>query len=403
MTASSRGGIAKRVLCIFGTRPEAIKMAPVVLGLRNTSDLQPIVAVTGQHRSMLDQVLETFAIEPEHDLGIARERQTLGDITRRALEGLEVLIAEVQPDLVVLQGDTTTAFAAALAGFYARVPVVHVEAGLRTGDPMSPYPEEVNRRLISQLAALHLAPTPSAAAHLGSEGVKPHTVVCTGNTVIDALNWTITRPQSPVSTVLRGLDGDERRLILVTVHRRESWGGPITGVGRALAAVARANPDVLILVPIHKNPIVRESLLPVLSGIGNVRLIEPLPYHEFAHVMLRSHLVVTDSGGIQEEAPSLGKPVLVLREVTERPEAVASGSVELVGTGETHVTERIQGLLSDPVRYARMAQARSPYGDGRAAERSVAAMRWLLGAGPRPEEFRPDATMFEVDAAERVA
>jgi UDP-N-acetylglucosamine 2-epimerase (non-hydrolysing) len=382
---------AKRVLCVFGTRPEAIKMAPLVLALRHAEGLEPIVAVTAQHRTMLDQVLEGFAIEPEHDLDIGRDGQSLGDITRRALRGLESVLAETQPDVVALQGDTTTAFSAALAAFYARVPVTHVEAGLRTGDPTSPYPEEVNRRLISQLATLHLAPTPAAVANLLADGVDPGAIVCTGNTVIDALHWTIARPPPASSALLSDLEADDRRLILVTVHRRESWGAPIAGVARALAAIAQANPDLVILLPAHKNPVVRRSLVPALGGIANVRVVEPLPYDILARVLQRSHLVVTDSGGIQEEAPSLGKPVLVIREVTERPEGVAAGTAELVGTDETHVANHIQALLADPVRYAHMAQARNPYGDGRAAERSVAALRWLLLGGPRPEEFRPDA------------
>jgi UDP-N-acetylglucosamine 2-epimerase (non-hydrolysing) len=404
MTVGSAKGGAKKVLCVFGTRPEAIKMAPVVLALDASPDFEPVVAVTAQHRSMLDQVLETFAITPDHDLGIGRDNQTLGDITRRALAGIERLIAGVEPDLVVLQGDTTTAFTAALAGFYARVPVAHVEAGLRTGDPMSPYPEEVNRRLISQLAALHLAPTPSAATNLVAQGINPGTVVCTGNTVIDALNWTVAQPERAESALLRDLASDGRRLILVTVHRRESWGAPITRVARALATVARANPDVLVVVPVHKNPVVRQSVVPVLGDVANVRLVEPVPYGDFAHVMRRSHLIVTDSGGIQEEAPSLGKPVLVLRKVTERLEAVAAGSTELIGTEEAYVARRVQDLLSDPVGYARMARAQNPYGDGRAAARSVAAMRWLLAGGPRPAEFHPgDAPPPEPEPAERVA
>jgi UDP-N-acetylglucosamine 2-epimerase (non-hydrolysing) len=403
MAARSKDG-AKRVLCVFGTRPEAIKMAPVVRTLRDSEGLEPVVAVTAQHRTMLDQVLDAFAIVPEHDLDIGRDGQSLGDITRRALEGLEALMAETRPDVVLLQGDTTTAFSAALAAFYTRVPVAHVEAGLRTGDPTSPYPEEVNRRLISQLATLHLAPTPAAVANLVADGVDPGTVVCTGNTVIDALHWIIAGPRPASSALLADLEADDRRLILVTVHRRESWGAPIAGVARALAAIARAHPDLVIVLPAHKNPAVRRSLLPALGGIANVRLVEPLPYDIFARVLQRSHLVVTDSGGIQEEAPSLGKPVLVIREVTERPEGVAAGTVALVGTDETRVANHIQALLGDPVRYAGMAQARNPYGDGRAAERSVAALRWLLLGDRRPDEFRPDtAAPRQPEAAQTLA
>jgi UDP-N-acetylglucosamine 2-epimerase (non-hydrolysing) len=347
------------------------------------------VAVTAQHRSMLDQVLHTFGIAPDHDLHIGREGQTLADITGRALEGLTALMADERPDLVVLQGDTSTAFSAALAAFYERVPAVHVEAGLRTGDPMAPYPEEVNRRLISQLAALHLAPTPSAVTNLRREGIHDEAIVCTGNTVIDALAWVLAQPVGTPSDELGALLADERRMILVTVHRRESWGSPMAGVARALAAVARANPDVVVVLPAHKNPTVRAALEPALGGIDNVAMIEPLPYAEFVRLLQRSHVVVTDSGGIQEEAPSLGKPVLVLRDVTERPEAVTAGTVALIGTNERTVADRLQALLDEPEVYARMAQAQNPYGDGRAAARTVGAIRWYLGQGPRPDDFAP--------------
>lgn len=324
----------------------------------------------------------------------------------QALKGLAGVIAQVEPDLVVLQGDTTTAFSAALAGFYARVPVAHVEAGLRTGDPLSPYPEETNRRLISQLAALHLAPTPSAAANLVAEGVNPGSVLCTGNTVIDALNWTLAspgtgRPNLSYSTTWMPTSarwssspctGGSRG-----VSQSPEWPGPWPPLPGPI-------PTSSSFCPSTRTRSCAKSLLPVLAGIPNVRLVEPLPYGDFAHVLQRSHLVVTDSGGIQEEAPSLGKPVLVLRDVTERPEAVASGTVELVGTDETHISHRIQGLLSDPSDYARMAQASNPYGDGRAAGRSIAAMRWLLAGGPRPEEFRPDpAPLADSEPTERVA
>jgi UDP-N-acetylglucosamine 2-epimerase (non-hydrolysing) len=380
---------AARVLCVFGTRPEAIKMAPVVMGLAASDDLTPIVAVTAQHRSMLDQVLDTFGLTPDHDLDIGRDGQTLADITCRSLEGLTALMADQRPDLVVLQGDTTSAFTAALAGYYERVPAVHVEAGLRTGNPMAPYPEEINRRLISQLAALHLAPTPSAVAHLRREGIPGEAIVCTGNTVIDALAYVLDQPAAATSEELRSILTDPRRMILVTVHRRESWGEPMAGIARALATVARANPDVVVVLPAHKNPTVRATLEPALNGIDNVKMIEPLPYAQFVRLLQRSDVVVTDSGGIQEEAPSLGKPVLVLRDVTERPEAVIAGTVALVGTDEQTVTARLQTLLDDPDAYAEMAQARNPYGDGQAVRRTLEAIRWFLGRGPRPDDFAP--------------
>ncbi len=379
----------ERVLCVFGTRPEAIKMAPVVTGLASSGDLAPVVAVTAQHRRMLDQVLETFGIAADHDLDISRPGQTLADITSLALEGLSGLVSHLGPALVVLQGDTTSAFAAALAGYYGRVPVVHLEAGLRSGDPMAPYPEEVNRRLISQLACLHLAPTPSAVANLRAEGIPATHIVCTGNTVIDALRWTAGRSDPPSAALPLEPLTPARRIVLVTVHRREAWGERMAGIARALATVARANPDVVFVLPAHMNPVVRSTLEPVLGSIDNVRLIDPLPYREFVQLLKRSDFVVTDSGGIQEEAPSLGKPVLVLRDVTERPEAVAAGAAELIGTEETHVASRISTLLHDPKLHSRMARAQNPYGDGHAAERTVAAIRWYLGRGPKPEEFRP--------------
>ncbi|MHB1535944.1 MAG: non-hydrolyzing UDP-N-acetylglucosamine 2-epimerase [Acidimicrobiales bacterium] len=377
------------VMLVFGTRPEAIKLAPVIQVLQADARYQPVVVVTAQHREMLDQVLSLFAITPDFDLGIQRDRQSLASITTRALEGLDPVMADQRPDLVVVQGDTTTTFVGALAGFYHRIPVAHVEAGLRTGDPYAPYPEEINRRLTSQLASLHLAPTPASVANLRAEGIAPDVIVCTGNTVIDALHWAVDRRVDYGVAELARLDADPRRLLLVTVHRRESWGTQMEGVARAVARLAAANRDLLTVIPMHKNPVVREALLPVLSGLDNVIVVEPLPYGAFCRLLERSDLVITDSGGVQEEAPSLGKPVLVLRHVTERPEAVAAGTVELVGTDEERIVARGQTLLSDAGAYARMAHAVNPYGDGRAAARTLDAITWLFGDGGRPQEFRP--------------
>ncbi len=374
-------------MVVFGTRPEAIKLAPVILRMQSDARFEPIVTVTGQHREMLDQVLELFDIKADHDLAIQSEGQTLADITTRALDGLDPLVAEQHPDALVVQGDTTSTFVGALAAFYHRVPVVHVEAGLRTANRYSPYPEEINRRLTSQLATLHLAPTQSAADNLRSEGLPGAEIVCTGNTVIDALEWAVSRHADYCDPALVGIDDDPRRVVLVTVHRRESWGERLAGVGRALAQVAREDPGLLVVIPLHRNPIVRDAVVPAVTGLKNVLVIEPLPYGAFSRLMRRADLVVTDSGGIQEEAPSLGIPVLVLRNTTERPEAVLAGSVELVGTDEFRVVDRIRHLLSDGEAYARMANAVNPYGDGRAAERSLAAIAWLLGDGDRPEEF----------------
>jgi UDP-N-acetylglucosamine 2-epimerase (non-hydrolysing) len=376
-------------MTIFGTRPEAIKMAPLVLALQDAPDFEPRIVVTGQHRSMLDQVLDLFGLVPHHDLDIGRDRQTLAGVTQRALGGLDGLVAEEKPDLVVVQGDTTSTFVGALAAFYHQIPVAHMEAGLRTGDVHSPYPEEINRRLTTQLTALHLAPTPISAANLKSENVDPGAVVCTGNTVIDALFEALRQPVAWDDPGLADLRHSDRPVLLVTAHRRESWGAPMQAIGRALARIARAEPALQIIFPIHLNPVVREAIQPAVAGLPNVRLIEPLGYGDFCHLMNRSHVVLTDSGGVQEEAPGLGKPVLVMRDTTERPEAVLAGTVQLVGTDEDRIVHEVRHLLHDRGAYQRMAQAVNPYGDGRAAPRTVAALRYFFGAGLRPEEFAP--------------
>jgi UDP-N-acetylglucosamine 2-epimerase (non-hydrolysing) len=380
---------ARKVMTIFGTRPEAIKMAPLLLALQDAPEFEPRIVVTGQHRSMLDQVLDLFGLVPHHDLDIGRDRQTLAGVTQRALGGLDGLIAEEKPDLVVVQGDTTSTFVGALAAFYNQIPVAHMEAGLRTGDVYSPYPEEINRRLTTQLTALHLAPTPTSAANLKSENVDSDAVICTGNTVIDALFESLRQPVGWDEPALADLRHSDRRVLLVTAHRRESWGEPMQAIGRALARIARAEPDLEIVFPIHLNPVVRESIEPEVAGLPNVRLIEPLGYGDFCHLMNRADLVLTDSGGVQEEAPGLGKPVLVMRDTTERPEAVLAGTVQLVGTDEDRIVNEVRHLLHDREAYQRMAQAVNPYGDGQAAQRTVAAIRHFFGDGARPEEFAP--------------
>jgi UDP-N-acetylglucosamine 2-epimerase (non-hydrolysing) len=379
----------RRVMTVVGTRPEAIKLAPLILALSDRPGWEPVVVATAQHREMLDQVFDTFGIRADHDLDLQRPRQTLSEITTRAVAGLDPILAGRRPDLLVVQGDTTTSFAAALVAFYHRVPVGHVEAGLRTGDPLSPYPEEVNRRLTTQLTALHLAPTPVSVANLEREGVDPATILCTGNTVIDALQAAVDLAPDYGDAALDALDATPGRVVLVTVHRRESWGAPNAAGGRALARTAASHPDVTIVVPLHPNPAVRDVILPALGHAPNVVVVDPLPYGGFARLIDRSDLVVTDSGGIQEEAPSRGKPVLVLRDTTERPEAVAAGTVELIGTDEEHVTARIEALLGDTALYERMARAVNPYGDGRATERILAGFRWWFGDGPRPAPFAP--------------
>ncbi|MBE1612771.1 non-hydrolyzing UDP-N-acetylglucosamine 2-epimerase [Actinopolymorpha pittospori] len=380
-----------RVMLVYGTRPEAIKMAPVVKALAASTAIEPIVAVTGQHREMLDQVHALFGIEPDHDLAILTHRQTLAEVTTRALSGLDPLVRDVAPDAVVVQGDTTTTFAGALAAFYQQVPVVHLEAGLRTADRYAPFPEEINRRLTTELATLHLAPTSTNRAHLEAAGVPRTSVVVTGNTVIDAL-FEVAGREHPYSDarlerLTSAAAAASRRVVVVTTHRRESWGEPMREAVRAVAEVAAAHRDVDFVFPVHRNPVVREVVEAELADEPNVLLTEPLSYAEFARLLGACHFVVTDSGGVQEEAPSLGKPVLVLRDNTERPEAVTAGTVRLVGTRRSVVREAMLELLDDERAYAGMAAAVNPYGDGKAAERSVAAIEELLGLGLRLPDF----------------
>jgi UDP-N-acetylglucosamine 2-epimerase (non-hydrolysing) len=383
--------MGRRVMVVFGTRPEAIKLAPVVRALHETDDLEPVVVVTGQHREMLDQVNSLFAITPQVDLDLMIHGATPNAIARRVLRETERLLEADRPDVVVVQGDTTSAFAAALASFLAGVPVVHVEAGLRTGNLRSPFPEEANRRLTGVVAALHLAPTATARLNLEHESIDPAAIVVTGNTVVDALQWAVRQPGIFSDDRVAAL-GRDRGLVLVTTHRRESWGAPMRDAMHGLADVARDHPELDFLLPLHRNQTVREAVLGALDDTDNVVLTEPLAYAEFAHAMARCRLVVTDSGGVQEEAPSLGKPVLVLRDTTERPEGVAAGTVRLVGTDRAVVAAEVERLLTDPAAYEKMARAVNPYGDGRAAERSVAAIRAHLGGGAMPEEFAPSTT-----------
>ncbi len=359
----------KRVLFVFGTRPEAIKLAPVILELRTRPEFAVSVCVTAQHREMLDQVLETFEIKPDYDLGIMRPGQDLFDVTARCLTDLRPVLKKEQPSMVLVQGDTTTVMATALAAFYLGIRVGHVEAGLRTFDKRRPFPEEINRRVTTHLADLHFAPTESSLRNLLAEGVPEQTIFVTGNTVIDTLflirdkfcgRW----PQPPGMRPL----APGKRLILVTGHRRESFGQGFEGICQALHEIA-ARTDVEIVYPVHLNPNVQEPVRRILGGLSNVQLIEPLTYVPFVGLMQASHLILTDSGGIQEEGPSLGKPVLVMREVTERPEAVEAGTVRLVGTDVRAIVGGVNELLDDPAVYERMSRAHNPYGDGHAAAR----------------------------------
>ncbi len=376
-----------RALVVIGTRPEAIKMASVVHALRRARGVEVEVCVTGQHREMLDQVLDAFAIAPEHDLDVMRENQDLTSLTTAILGGMGRVLAGAAPDWMLVHGDTTTTLAAALAGFYAGVPVAHVEAGLRTGDMGAPWPEEMNRSVVGRLAALHFAPTERARAALLAEAVAPGRIHVTGNTVIDTLLMAKARLDADGALRARAraslpdLDPG-RRTILVTGHRRENFGPGFERVCAALADLAR-RPDVEIVYPVHLNPNVREPVMRILGGLGSVHLIEPLDYLPFVHAMTRATLIVTDSGGVQEEAPSLGKPVLVTRETTERPEAVQAGTVALVGTDRARIVGEATRLLDDPAAYEAMARAHNPYGDGRASGRIAGVLEGLARESTR--------------------
>ena len=379
-----------RIMVVYGTRPEAIKVAPVIKALRADSRFDLVTVATAQHRHMLDQVIKLFDIVPDVDLDMLRPCQTLPGMTQHLLAEMGPVLRRFQPGIVLVQGDTTTAFAAALTAFYERLPVAHLEAGLRTGDIWAPYPEEANRRLISTLTALHLAPTPTSAGNLLAENVPADSVVVTGNTVIDALLWAVGNCHGYGDPALDGLDHDEGPVLLVTAHRRESWGRPLQRVGEALAELAAAEPRLRIVIPAHRNPEVRRALLPPLDGRRNVHVVEPLDYAGFSRLMYRSDLILTDSGGVQEEGPSLGKPVLVMRDTTERPEGVDARTALLVGTEPGVIVPVVRTLLHDAAAYQRMANAVNPYGDGHAADRVVAALAHFFGAGPAPEPFDPD-------------
>lgn len=380
-----------KVVTIFGTRPEAIKMAPVVLQLRKFPQFfETTVAVTAQHREMLDQVLDLFHIKPDYDLDIMKSGQTLFDITARALSGLTQVISEVQPDIVLVHGDTTTTFVGALAAFYHQVVVGHVEAGLRTHQKYSPYPEEMNRRLAGVLTDLHFAPTENAYRNLRNEAVPDKDIFITGNTVIDALLQTVRPDYKFTHPSLETIDFVNKRIVLVTTHRRENLGEPMRQCYAALRRIIEEYDDVEIIFPMHRNPKVREVVVAELGECQRVKLIEPLDYEPFANLMARVHLILTDSGGIQEEAPSLGKPVLVLRDTTERPEAIEAGTVKLVGTREEDVYRETKLLLDDQTEYSRMANAVNPYGDGIASERIIKGILYNFGRmQEHPTTFTP--------------
>lgn len=377
-----------RVMTIYGTRPEAIKVAPVVAAFKQDERFDPIVVSTGQHREILEQVNARFGIEPDHDMALMKPGQSLNELVTRAIEGLDKIIEIERPDIILSQGDTSTAMAAALAGFHRGVRIAHLEAGLRTGDILSPFPEEANRKIIGQISTLHLAPTAEARKNLIQEGVQAESIAITGNTVIDSLlaasGWQVDFTDSR----LRQVVVSRRKIILVTTHRRENLSA-MRSIGGGVHELALKFPEAIFVLPLHPNPEVRSAVLPEVSNLENVCVTDPLPYDQFTSLMSKSHIVLTDSGGVQEEAPSLGKPVLVMRENTERPEAVEAGTVKLVGTDQATIVRATSRLIEHPDLYTKMANAVNPYGDGQAAQRVVAATSELLGIGKRLPDFLP--------------
>lgn len=376
--------MARRISLIFGTRPEAIKLCPLVLELKKHPEFEPHVCVTGQHRQMLDQVLEVFGVTPDVDLNLMQPDQTLAGLTARAITAIDAYLADYRPDIVIVQGDTTTSFCAALAAFYRRIVVGHVEAGLRTWNRFSPFPEEVNRTITSRIADLHFAPTQWAKGNLLKEGVPENRVFVTGNTVIDALHIAVEKvrrkpPEIP-GVPKELLNGDTRRMVLITGHRRENFGDGFRNICEAISELAARFPDTAFVYPVHLNPNVRKPVFDLLSGRVNIHLVEPLSYLPFVALMKRSTVVLTDSGGVQEEAPGLGKPVLVMRDTTERPEAVQAGTVRLAGTDRDVIVDGVSTLLIDREAYQVMARAVNPYGDGNACQRIVAATEAFISA-----------------------
>jgi UDP-N-acetylglucosamine 2-epimerase (non-hydrolysing) len=380
----------KKIAVIFGTRPDTIKLAPIILELRKHPHFRVINIATAQHRQMLDQVLDVFGIDPDFDLDIMEPKQSLAKLTKNSIAALDDVLVETKPDMVLVQGDTTTTFVGSLAAFYRQIPVGHVEAGLRTQDKANPFPEEINRRLTSCIADLHFAPTSTAKRALLREHIPDAHVIVTGNSVIDALQYSIKKHYRFTDYRLNGYAEERRRIILLTMHRRENWGAPMIGACEAVRALAQQYQADRFVFPVHLNPIVRDVVYPILGNLKNVILIEPLPYSEFVNLMARSYLILTDSGGVQEEGPSLGKPVLVLREVTERPEAVKYGTVKLVGLEQRKIASAARTLLDNLKAYRRMASATNPYGDGHASRRTVQALEYFFKfTRKKPSEFRP--------------
>ncbi len=388
------------LVVVVGTRPDAVKMAPLVLALRQDPAFAPVLVATAQHREMLDQVLHLFGLTPDIDLNVMRPRQTLTEVTVRTLMGLEACLRKVRPELVLVQGDAAPSFCGALVAFYHRVPVAHVEAGLRTYDKYHPFPEEMYRRMTAALADLHFAPTPRARSNLLREGVPPDRIYVTGNTVIDALRWIVAQdpPPDPGIPLRPGA-----RLILVTAHRRENWGAPLLRICTAVRTLVERFADVEVVFSVHRNPAVREVVWAALRDVERVHLVDPPDYGSFVALERAAYLILTDSGGVQEEAPAFGTPVLVLRETTERPEGIAAGVARLVGTDPDRIVAEAARLLEDPEAYARMANATNPYGDGRAAERILQILRVHFGLDDRlPEPFAPGPSPWEEPLVQEV-
>ena len=380
-----------KVMTVFGTRPEAIKMAPLALELKKYDEIEPVVCVTAQHREMLDQVLEIFGITPDYDLDIMKTRQSLVGITTRVLEGLDEVIKKEQPDIVLVHGDTSTSFVAALAAFYNQVKVGHVEAGLRTYDKYSPFPEEMNRQLTGRIADLNFSPTPQNRKNLLVENVAEDSIYVTGNTVIDAMKTTVKEGYTFRDDCLNSIDFENNRVIIVTAHRRENLGEPLENICNALKEIVESYNDVELVYPVHLNPAVRETVFGILGDLDRVHLIDPLDVLELHNAMAKSFMVMTDSGGIQEEAPALAKPVLVLRRETERPEAVAAGTVKLAGVNKEDIVNLAKELLDSPEAYNKMAHAANPYGDGEASRRTVEAILYAFGCrNNKPDNFSID-------------
>ncbi|MDP4207431.1 MAG: UDP-N-acetylglucosamine 2-epimerase (non-hydrolyzing) [Bacteroidota bacterium] len=381
----------KKIAVIFGTRPDTIKQAPVILELQRHPEYFDVVTIaTAQHRQMLDQVLEVFKIKPDYDLDIMAPKQTLASLTAKIITGIDEILEKEKPDMVLVQGDTSTTCIGSLAAFYRQIPVGHVEAGLRTDDKMNPFPEEINRRITGCITDLHFAPTKTAKDSLLKENVDPKTIFVTGNTVVDALEYSVKENYEFTVPVLTEVVNQNKKIVLVTMHRRENWGKPMEGAARAIKRLAQQYPDFAFVFPVHMNPIVRDAVIPILKDMPNVKLIEPLDYLDFVNIMAKSYLILTDSGGVQEEGPHFGIPILCLRYVTERPDAVNFGTVKLVGLEEETIYNTALKLIEDENEYKKMANAVNPYGDGLSSDRTVKIIKNYFGlANEEIIEFDP--------------